>query len=342
MTNMIKINNGGPGWGGPLFLECEGKKNKILSMTGGGIHELASYIAELLECEAVDGFKDAPNEDEIVCAVINCGGTLRCGVYPQKGIYTINLHGIGPSGPLADHIVEDIYVSGVKKENIEIVKRTEKKTNHDEEKSEKKIAATVQNEELESDHESIQPESVKTDKGNPIFNMMSALGEKVGSVISMFFESGKKTINLLINTIIPFMAFVSILVALVQYTGIGEGIANILTPLGSSLWGLLLISIICSFPFLSPLLGPGAAVAQVVGVLVGTQIAAGTIPPEYALPALFAINAQVGADFFPVGVSMMDADPKTIKYGTPAFLISKQITGPIAVVIAYLFSIGLY
>ncbi len=93
---------------------------------------------------------------------------------------------------------------------------------------------------------------------------------------------------------------------------------------------------------MSPILGPGAAVAQVVGVLVGTQIAAGAIPPQFALPALFAINAQVGGDFFPVGMSLMQAKPKTIEYGTPAFLIARQISSPIAVVIAYLFSIGLY
>lgn len=94
-------------------------------MTGGGIHDLAAYIADTIGGVAVDGFKEVPNDDEIVCAIINCGGTLRCGVYPQKGIYTINLNAIGPSGPLAEHIKEEIYVSGVKKGNITIVQESD-------------------------------------------------------------------------------------------------------------------------------------------------------------------------------------------------------------------------
>lgn len=333
MDKMIKVEKGGSGWGGPLYLQCEGKKNKILSMTGGGIHDLAFYIADAIGAKAVDGFKEVPNDDEIVCAIINCGGTLRCGVYPKKGVSTINLNAIGPSGPLAEYIVEDLYVSGVKKANITSVTGTVEIENRNVNKTEEESAADIQTTKVDRD---------RKEKGNPIFNLLSKIGSVVGSVVSMFLDSGRKTVELLLKTIIPFMAFVSILVAIVQYTGVGEWIANALTPLGSSLWGLLIISIICSFPFLSPVLGPGAAVAQVVGVLVGTQIAAGAIPPQYALPALFAINAQVGGDFFPVGMSLMQAKPKTIEYGTPAFLIARQISSPIAVVIAYLFSIGLY
>lgn len=344
MSKMVKVNKGNQGWGGPLFLQCEGRKNKVVSITGGGIDNLTAYIAELIGAEAIDGFKEPTNDDEIICAVINCGGTLRCGVYPQKGIMTINLHAIGPSGPLKDHIVEGLYVSGVKKENIELL--TDGNDVHQkDERQEDAIVPYNQDEEAEDEQDkfvSSQDRKQSEDKSNPIFDFMSVLGEKVGSIISMFYEAGKKTIDLLLTTIIPFMAFISILVGFVNYTGIGKGIAQLLTPLGSSLWGLLIIAIICSFPILSPVLGPGAAVAQVVGALVGTQIAAGSIPPQFALPALFAIDAQVAGDFFPVGLSLMDAKPKTIKYATPAFLIQKQITGPISVIIAYLFSIGLY
>jgi PTS system glucitol/sorbitol-specific IIC component len=138
------------------------------------------------------------------------------------------------------------------------------------------------------------------------------------------------------------MAFVSTIIGIITYTGIGDWIAHVVTPLAGNIIGLIVLSIICAIPILSPMLGPGAVIAQVVGVLIGVEIGKGNIPPQFALPALFAINPQVGCDFVPVGLTLGEAKPETIEVGVPAVLLSRQFTGPVAVLIAYVFSFGLY
>lgn len=117
----VKINKGSGGWGGPLVVEPNEKKNKVVYITGGATPDTAVRIAELTGCELVDGFTTGVKDEEIACVIINCGGTLRCGIYPQKKIPTVNIMKTGKSGPLAMFIKEDIYVSGVKPNNVELI-----------------------------------------------------------------------------------------------------------------------------------------------------------------------------------------------------------------------------
>ena len=42
------------------------------------------------------------------------------------------------------------------------------------------------------------------------------------------------------------------------------------------------------------------------------------------------------------GLALGEAEPETVEVGVPAVLFSRMITGPLAVLIAWVFSAGLY
>lgn len=117
----VKIVAGKRGWGGPLVIEPTEERPYIYCVTGGGIHPVAQYIADLTGGIPFDGFKSKREFDQIAVAVIDCGGTARVGVYPMKGVMTVDIHSTKPSGPLFRFIKEDIFVSGVGEEQISLV-----------------------------------------------------------------------------------------------------------------------------------------------------------------------------------------------------------------------------
>ena len=336
MYKSVKVKKGSGGWGGPLVLMPNEKMNKVLSVTGGGIHPIAAKIAEMTGAEALDGFKTNAPDDEILVAVVDCGGTARCGVYPKKGIFTINLTPVGQAGPLAQYITEDLYVSDVKENGIEY---TDELASSLASVGANTKASTKISEPKTKEQARKELANMNTGKKPGI---ITRIGIGVGKVVNKFFQAGRETIDMVIKNVLPFMAFTSTLLGIISASGLGDMIANTISPFASTLPGMLVISFICALPFLSPILGPGAVIAQVVGTLLGVEIGLGNIPATYALPALFAINAQVGGDFIPVGLSLGEAEPETIELGVPAVLYSRVITGPLSVIIAFIFSIGMY
>ena len=96
----VKIVKGAGGWGGPLTIKPTDERNLIYSVTGGGIHPVAQRIADLTGGTPFDGFKSSAPFDKIAVAVI------------------VDIHGASPSGPLAMFITEELFVSGVKPDNI--------------------------------------------------------------------------------------------------------------------------------------------------------------------------------------------------------------------------------
>lgn len=327
----VKISRGSGGWGGPLVIQPTEQRNKVVSVTGGGIHPVAKLIADMTGAEAVDGFKAPPIESEMAVVVVDCGGTARCGVYPRKRIPTVNLTPVGQAGPLAQFITEDIYVSGVKANNIAMADGSEPVTT---------AGAATGTGPSPTDSPAVRAADTAPESEGGLVGLISSIGRVMGRVVGIFFNAGRRTIDQVIRNVLPFMAFVTMLIGLILYTGIGDVLAQPMGPLANNIVGLLIISAICGLPFLSPILGPGAVIAQVIGVaIIGPQIANGTISPAMALPALFAYNTQVGCDFVPVGLALGEAKPKTIEIGVPAVLISRQIMGPVSVLIAWVFSL---
>ena len=345
--NAIKINKGPSGFGGPLTVKPTEEKNVLLYITGGGAKpDIVDKIVELTGCEAVNGFKTSVPEEQIFLVIIDCGGTLRCGIYPQKRIPTINVMPVGKSGPLAKFITEDIYVSAVGLDEIEPVGEVAPATNTS---AADEVATTAEvleeNEEQENKRQfrySSDKKISETLAGEENKSLITRIGMGAGKVINTFYQASRYAIQTMINTILPFMGFVSLLIGIIQGSGIGDWFEKIMIPLTGNGIGLVILGFICSLPFLSPLLGPGAVIAQVIGTLIGVEIGKGNIAPSLALPALFAINTQCACDFVPVGLGLAEAEAETVEVGVPSVLYSRFLTGVPRVLIGWLFSIGLY
>jgi len=117
----VEISAGKRGWGGPLIIEPKPGKELIYCVTGGGIHPVAQHIADLTGGTAFDGFRSKADFSEIAVAVIDCGGTARVGVYPMKGVLTVDVYATKPSGPLFRFIKEHLFVSGVDIDQIKLL-----------------------------------------------------------------------------------------------------------------------------------------------------------------------------------------------------------------------------
>ncbi|MEZ5086655.1 MAG: PTS sorbitol transporter subunit IIB [Tessaracoccus sp.] len=330
----IKVVKGSGGWGDGLVLTPTDEKNIILSVTGGGVHPVAARMAELCGGEAVDGFTNHVDDARVLAVVINCGGTARIGVYPKKRIPTVDVYPGSPTGPLAQFITPDIFVSDVGLNQISVANAVEVNTAQTATEAVEEKATTA------ATAAEARPKTVsqtQAEKGG-FMAFVVRFGNFIGYVINTLLSSGRQALQIIWQTVLPFMAYVGLLIGIVNYTGVSNVLANWVAPLAGNPLGLILLGFIVAIPLLSPILGPGAAIAQVVGVLMGTQIGTGALPVQYALPTLFAIDGQVGCDFIPVGLSLGEAKPETVSVGVSAVLFTRMVTSPAAVAFAYLVS----
>ncbi len=62
------ITAGRGGFGGPLVIQPNDSKNKIVNITGGVISAVAEKIADMTDCVLVDGFKTRVPDHEQRCS----------------------------------------------------------------------------------------------------------------------------------------------------------------------------------------------------------------------------------------------------------------------------------
>ena len=377
----IRIVCGDGGFGGPLVITPTPEKHTVIYMTGGNLEpEPLAKILALSGMRAINLSKDSCPDEEIALAIVDCGGTLRCGIYPKKGIPTVNIMATGKSGPLARYITEDIYVSAVTSAEVSLADEgmtdvAEPRASAGMTDAEEPLADGVMTQSEEtltnvgmtdagltdekmSDAEAMDAEPIEADrdpdaadndtqKSAPArvgAHLSQALTPviAVSKVFSIFQQSARDAVRTCLEMILPFMGFAALFIGICRGSGLTEFLANLMKPMSASVLGLLAIGIICSIPGLSAVLGAGAAAAQVFAAVIGELIATGGISPALALPALFAINCQCACDFIPVGLGMTEAKKETTQVGIAAVTISRFTTGWIRILIALVCSIGLY
>lgn len=328
----VKVHKGSNGWGKFIIVTPTEQKDKVISVIGGGIHPVAQRIADLSGGIAVDGFRNPVSNDEVFCAVVDCGGTLRTGLYPKQGIKTVNILDGGPAGPMADYCTLDNYVSGSKADNVELADPAEASAAAAAPKAAEAKAAPVVSEAPASNNALL----------NGLTKAMEKIGRGIGRIVNLFFDGAREAVNMSIRNIIPFILFISFLIGLMNATGFGEWIALGLKPFTNSIGGLVIFALIIGIPVLSPLLAPGAVVQSILGTMIGTMIASGHVSPSMALPALFAISVVDACDFIPVAAALGEAKPETARIAVPAMLFSRFITAPLCVLVGWVAGIGLF
>ena len=341
----VTVSHGSGGYGGPLTITPTEAKHKLVYIVGGGVRPpVVDRIAELSGAEPVNGFSTSIPDEEMMAVIIDCGGTLRCGIYPRKGIPTINVMPTGKSGPLAQYINESIYVSAVDVDQVRLADSPTSSATVTSPaiaaaaapRSKAGTAGTVQGE-WSTDKKISEVVAEKKNK-----TVMDKIGLGAGKVISVFYQAARDAVQAMLTTIIPFMGFVAMIIGIITASGSASWLSKLLFPLARNGIGLIVLGLICSLPFLSPLLGPGAVIGQIIGTLIGVEIGKHNIHPSLALPALFAINTQNACDFIPVGLGLAEAAPETVEVGVPSVLYSRFLNGVPRVAIAWLCSIGLY
>ena len=194
-------------------------------MTGGGLEpEPLAKIVALSGMEPVNGNQETCPDEEVALAIIDCGGTLRCGIYPGKGIPTVNILATGKSGPLAKYMTEDMYVSAVTSECVSAV---------EEDAVEEAVNDAAQvTEAAEPKSATASEKSLKTSLNSFLEPVLT-----ISKVISLFQQSARDAVKTCLEMILPFMGFAALFIGICKGSGLTQFLAGLIQPMGGSLPG---------------------------------------------------------------------------------------------------------
>ena len=338
----VFVRPGQGGWGVGLVICPSGKKNKVASVTSGGIHPVAQRIGTLLHCEVIDSFTESVPEDEILCAVVDCGGTARIGVYPRKGILTIDVNPISPSGPLVRYITDELFVSGVSVEEVSFME------------NESLNLGSAPNTRASHDQNETEPPILNTsDAANQSINIITKLNINGSSYILRFInralyvlgvirESAKDTIHIVLFSVLPLMLVASLFITLVKVLDLVGAFTSVFKASLGSWPGLIAVALILTLPKFASSFSAAGIVGQYLIIMLAFAIGARTIGYVWLLPALIAVNGQVGSDFLPTALGMSNTTKSVFANAIKIFPRSREITTIVMLLMALMVSLLIF
>ena len=130
---------------------------------------------------------------------------------------------------MAQFITADLYVSDVGLDQISL--------------TDEAAAATAAPAAAETKKKEVK-EKVATATNGKQEGFLVRLGKGIGGIVGKFYQAGRDTIDSVIRNVLPFMAFISMMIGIISASGVGDWIANTITPFAGTLPGLFLISIV--------------------------------------------------------------------------------------------------
>ncbi len=164
--------------------------------------------------------------------IIDCGGTLRCGIYPQKRIPTININPVGKSGPMAKYITEDIYVSGVKNDNIALADGSAAPISE--------AAPAKEEKDFKYSADKKVSETMGSSSKSSLIQKM--VWELVKSLLLSIVQRKNLQTQYFIRSFHSWDSY-SLLIGIIQGSGFGNWFAKLLQPLCGNIIGLVILRI---------------------------------------------------------------------------------------------------